>query len=209
MSDVTIHGIGASTYVRSAVMTCIEKGLSYALEAVELGSDAHRALHPWGKMPAIQHDGLTLYETSAICRYLDNVSGGDSLQPADPRTRAVMDQWIGVMDSYLYPDAIRGYVLPYIFPSGEGGQPDRATIDAGVPKIKSDLAVLDAAYGESDFLAGDSLTLADILVAPVIGYLGMFPESKELLAGASNVSRAHAAIAGRESFKTAISLGAG
>ena len=206
MSDVTIYGVGASTYVRSAVMTCIEKGLDYDFQTVDFTSAEHRKRHPWNRMPAIRHGDVELFETSAICRYLDQVGGGDSLQPSDHVARARMDQWISVLDGYFYPDAIRGYVLQYIFP-GDDGKPDRAAIDAALPKIKHDLEVLDAAYGKRSWLVGNSITLADIMVAPVMAYLPMFPEGKELLgSGFGNVNRAHAAIAERESFKTATAL---
>ena len=73
-----------------------------------------------------------------------------------------------------------------------------------MPDIEKQLGVFDRAYGERNVLVGDTITLPDLLLAPVIFYLGMFPESKALLATAPNVSRAHAAIAERESFKTTI-----
>ena len=97
---------------------------------------------------------------------------------------------------------IRRYVLQSVFQKGADGTPDRALIDKAVPEIKSQLAVLDHAYGQRNLLVGDTVTLADLLLAPIVFYLGMFPESKALLATAPNVSRAHAAMAERESFKT-------
>ncbi len=68
--------------------------------------------------------------------------------------------------------------------------------------------MLDLAYGPRDVLAGAAVTMADLLLAPIIFYLPLFPEGKALLAGAPNVVRAHAAMADRESFKaTAPKLG--
>ena len=82
------------------------------------------------------------------------------------------------------------------------GKPDRKTIDGAVPDIEKQLGVFDRAYGDRNVLVGDTLTLPDLLLAPAIFYLGLFPESKALLAKVPNVTRAHAWIAQRESFKT-------
>jgi glutathione S-transferase len=92
-------------------------------------------------------------------------------------------------------------VLQYVFPKGAGGTPDRRTIEAAVPEIKKQLGILDEAYGARNVLVGDQLTLPDLLLAPIVFYVGMFPEGKALLADVPNVMRAHASMAERPSFK--------
>ena len=129
MTTVTLFGPPQSSYVRTARMTCVEKGIEHQLTPVDLGSDAHRALHPFVKVPVLEHGAVRLYETSAICRYLDEAFGGPSLTPREPQARALMDQWISVVDCYLYRDLIKDYVLQYIFPRGADGRPNRAVID--------------------------------------------------------------------------------
>jgi glutathione S-transferase len=57
-------------------------------------------------VPAFEHDGFKLYETGAIARYIDEVFPGPKLQPADPKRRARMMQFISVSDSYTYPNCI-------------------------------------------------------------------------------------------------------
>ena len=99
---------------------------------------------------------------------------------------------------------IRRYVLQYVFPKGANGTPDRGVIDVAVPQIKSHLEVLDRAYGPRNVLVGDAVSMADLLLAPIVFYLGMFPEGKTLLAGAPNVTRAHAWMAERPSFKATV-----
>ena len=103
MSDVVIHGPPQSTYVRSARMVCHEKGVRYDLRPLELKSEAHLALHPFGKVPVLQHGDLTLYETSAIVLYLDEAYPSPPLQPLDPASRALMHQWISSVNGYYYP----------------------------------------------------------------------------------------------------------
>ena len=112
-----------------------------------------------------------------------------------------MEQWVSVINCHGYDAMVRRYVLQYVFPKGEGGAPDRKTIDAALPEIEKLLVTLDKTYGKRNFLVGDTVTMADLFLAPIVFYLGMFPESKALLAKVPNLSRAHATMAERESFK--------
>ena len=201
MSDVKIYGPPQSTYVRSARMACEEKGVAYTLEPVELHSDAHRALHPYGKVPIMHHGDIKPYETSAICHYVDKAFNGPPLQPGDRHAYGVMEQWISIVNCYIYNDAIVRYVLQYIFPKGADGQPDRAAIDAALPDITRDLDLLNDALGNGIYIAGDALSLADLLVAPILFYLSQFPESGELVQDRPNIVRAGGAMHDRPSFQ--------
>lgn len=200
MSTFVILGAAPSSYVRTARMVCIEKGVEHALEPLELGSPSHLALHPWGKMPVLRHGEVQLIETSAIARYVDEVGPGPSLLPSTAAGRAVMEQWISVINCYLYDSIVRRYALEYILPTFRNAEPDRAAIAAGVPAMQRDLARLDAAYAGRSFLAGEALSLADLFVAPIVQTASMFPEGKAALAGAANLSRAYAALEQRPSF---------
>ena len=51
---VTIHGYLVSTWTRTICMACIEKGVDYELVPLAYGSEAHRRMHPFGKMPVVQ-----------------------------------------------------------------------------------------------------------------------------------------------------------
>ncbi|MBK1666775.1 hypothetical protein CKO28_01790 [Rhodovibrio sodomensis] len=95
MANPTIHGPNFSTYVRSVRMALEEKGQAYDLNAVNIfagenQNEGHLARHPWGKVPAFEHDGFDIYETTAILRYIDAAFGGGSLQPDDARGLARM-----------------------------------------------------------------------------------------------------------------------
>ena len=94
MADVILHGVAPSTYTRTARLTCEGKGVSYQLEPVEFGSARHLALHPFGKIPILEHGSTRIFETLAIARYVDEAFKGPALQPADAKGRALMTQWI-------------------------------------------------------------------------------------------------------------------
>jgi glutathione S-transferase len=195
-----VLGVPRSNYVRAARMAFEEKGIAYELRICRPHTPEMLAVHPWGKMPGLQLGERTLYETSAILRYVEETYPGPALMPADPFERARVEQWISAFNAYLDRAFVRDYVLAYAFPSGPDGKPDRAKIEAAVPVIRKGLAILDQGYGGRDYLVGETLSLADIILAPAIAFLGRFPESADLLGSFPNVRRAHATIAARPSF---------
>ena len=83
---------------------------------------------------------------------------------------------------------VRTYLLNYIFPKGADGKPDRKVIDGVVPAVKNELDLLDRTVAKTGFLAGDSFTLADINVLPILAYLRNFPESGAAIAAAKWLS---------------------
>lgn len=199
MSDIIIYGPPQSSYVRTARMTALEKGISH--ELVPIG-DNHAALHPYEKFPILEHNGFRVFETAAMCNYINSVFDGPNLVPTDAKARATMDQWISCIDCYMYPHGVSNYALQYIFAGPDG--PDRKTIDANVPKIQADFDLLDAAYGPSGLLAGNEVTLGDLFVAPLVQTVMMFPEGKEIASGCKHLMRAFEQLASRASFKAAL-----
>jgi glutathione S-transferase len=198
MADIIIYGPPQSSYVRTARHTANEKGITHELRPV---GDDLKKLHPYSKFPILEHNGFRVFETAAICNYVNSVFDGPDLVPDDAKARATMEQWISCIDCYIYDHAIRNYALKYIF-AGEDG-PDRETIDANVPLVKRDFELLDRAVGDSGYLVGDELTLGDLFIVPVVTTTMMFPEGKEIVGGCRNLSRVVGEIAQRDAFQAA------
>ena len=169
MSQAIIYGIPLSTYTRSALMMLHEKGVDHRLEPVELQSEALYARHPFGKIPALQHGDVQLFESTAIGHYVDGAFDGPALQPADPVDRAKMVQWNSAIMDYFYPQAIPGYLLKKIF-AGEDG-PDETELQAAREKLGPQLDILNDALGETGYFAGPEASMADYLAYPIIWYL--------------------------------------
>ncbi len=131
---------------------------------------AHLARQPFGLVPALEHDGFMLYESRAICRYLDEVLPGQRLTPTAPRERALMEQWLSVETSNFSPPA-GNIIVEALFKRLRGGQPDQAIIEASKVKVAECVAVMEAQLQRTAFIAGDALTLADISFLPVMDYL--------------------------------------
>jgi glutathione S-transferase len=181
MTDIIIYGIVQSSYVRTVRLACEEKGVSYEVQPIEFGSPEHLALHPFGKVPSARHGDVTMYETSAIVRYIDAAFDGPALLPADLLARTRMEQWISATIDYFYQDMIRELVFPRLVAPSRGAEPDEEMIAGAVPKIDGHLGILEATLADSDYLAGDGLSLADLFYAPVHFWLGITPEGQGLL----------------------------
>jgi glutathione S-transferase len=196
----TLLGDPRSSYVRSARLAFEEKGIAYTLLPLAPHSPEVDAIHPKGKIPVFRIGSNTLFETSAILHYVDAAFPGPALMPDSPLERAQVEQWISAINAYYYDSMVRRYVLQYVFPKGEHGQPDREVIEQAIADIQLDFALLDKAYGERDYLVGNGLTLADLLLAPIVFYVSSMPEGKAILEPFANVRRAYSVISQRPSF---------
>lgn len=184
MATITIFGVPPSSYVRTARMTCVEKGVDHELEVVEFGSAAHAKLHPFLKVPAMKHGDVHLYETNGICHYIDAAFEGPSLVPQSAVGRGRTQQWCSVLNCYAYADLVSGYVLPFL----RGKLDDDALVDV-LPKVERDLGLLNDALGSSKWLADDRLTIADLFWGPVVGTLAALPHSGKIVERSANVRR--------------------
>src|SRR5215203_380109 len=97
MAVPIIYGPDYSTYARTVRLALEEKPAEYRLEPIHIiGGEGQQASylqrHPFGKVPAFEHDGFRMYETDAITRYIDQVFPGKRLQPSDARQAARMNQ---------------------------------------------------------------------------------------------------------------------
>ena len=198
MATLVIHGTPLSTYVRTCRMACLEKGVPYELDPLAPQSPEQKAMQPWGSVPAMTHGDVRMYESLAICNYIDHTFDGPPLQPADPLANARCWQWTSVFIQYLYRPAI-DIVLQRLVVPAQGGEPDEALVASSVPKSDKALDALDGALDGEVHFAGDEASLADYMVLPVLHYLKMTPEGESLLAPRANIARWQAAIDERES----------
>jgi glutathione S-transferase len=182
MAELQIIGGPASNFVWVARIACMEKGVAYALIPVMPHTPEIDALHPFGKIPAMRHGDVTLCESRAICAYIDRAFDGPPLTSRDPVIAAQIEQWISIVCTHLDPLWLRQYVAANIFPGTADGSPDRIRIDAALPKMASQFAVMDRAVAKTGHLVGNAFTLADAYLTPILFYMNKFPESSALLA---------------------------
>src|SRR5262249_10611203 len=146
-----------------------EKGLPYepvllSFDKGEHKSPAHLARSPHGKVPALEDDGVTLYESSAIVEYLDERYPRTPLLPPDPAERARVR--IEELECLLYfAERFLGVARQVFFTPPEKRDP--AAVEAARGEVRGQLAALEAraARGKGEYLVGE-LSRADLTWLP-------------------------------------------
>lgn len=183
MTDFTVYSVPGSPFGRAVLIALEEKGASWRLQPTSPRDPAHLARHPFARVPVLEHDGFSLYETQAILRYIDRILPEPALTPTNPKAAAKMDQMINVSDWYLFQGV--GNVIAFqriVMPRLMGIPTDEAACAAAVPRAEQVFAELANALGDQPYFAGDALSLADIQIAPQIDFLAMTPEGGTILA---------------------------
>ena len=201
MPELQIIGAPQSNYVWVTRIACAEKGVPYTLVSALPHSPEVDAIHPFGKMPVMRHGDITLSESRAICFYIDHAFAGPPLAPRDVVEGARTEQWISLVNTHIDPLLVRQYLGAYFFPGTPDGRPNRAVIDAAVPKMEAHFAVLDRAVGKTGHLVGEGFTLADINLLPILFYVDKLPESRAMLRDATSLNAYYQRHMGRASVK--------
>ena len=190
MREIVVYGVPGSPYLRSALLALHEKGAPYRLAVlgrdIEARSEDHLRRHPFGRVPILEHGDFRLYETQAIVRYLDAVLPGPALQPQEPCTAARMNQIAGIVDWYVFPAISVGITAERFLSQRFWNRgPDEANIAQAVPRAQVCLRELGRLLGSSEFLTGESLSIADLMLAPQLLFFRGTPEAEQLMRGTS------------------------
>jgi glutathione S-transferase len=167
-----------------------EKGIPYEgiVPLNKTEDPAFAKLNPYRLTPVLQvEDGRTLYESTVICEYLEDVHPEPALLPKEPFERARMRLLEDTTDQYLYA-ALRDlraaqfeYQPPFLIRKPMG-QVDHAALEAARTKVHTHLERLEAELEGKTWFGGTQFTLADITLAPALTgtleLLGVLPDPK-------------------------------
>ncbi len=185
MARPIVYGPAGSTYVWSTRLALAEKGIAHELVDVAIGEhrqEPHLARHPFAKLPAFEHDGFALYETQAILRYIDEGFPVAPLQPTDLHQFARMSQIMGIVDAYAYPSIVGGILFNRILAPRLGLPVDEEAAAAALPQARLCLAEIARLMGDQPYLTGERITLADLMVIPLLYYFSRLPEGEAAIA---------------------------
>jgi glutathione S-transferase len=191
LSEFIVHATPGSPFSRSVMATLEEKGARWRLAALKPGTsrqEPHLSRHPFGRMPVLEHDHFTVYETQAILRYLDRILAEPPLTPADPKAAARMDQVMNINDWYLFQGCgniitFQRIVRPMLF-----GQPtDEAAVREAMPRGRVVFGELSRLLDSQAWFGGAAVSLADFTVAPHFDFFAKTPEWQELTADHANL----------------------
>jgi glutathione S-transferase len=168
-STMKIFGHPMSTCTRKVLMTLAETNTSHEFVLVDFAKGEHKqephmAHQPFGQVPALQDGDFEMYESRAMCRYINEKANG-SLVPKDLRDRARMEQWISVETSN-FTGPVMKFVFQHIFKREQGAE---ALATAG-GQLDTALGIMDKQLASHPFIAGATFSLADICFMPYVEY---------------------------------------
>jgi glutathione S-transferase len=203
-SDMIVHGIPGSPYVRAALLPLEEKSAAYEFAAMAPGTlkqPPHLSRHPFGRIPALEHDGWMLYEAQAIMRYVDAVVPGPRLQPEEPRAAARMNQLMGIVDWYVMPQVTMTITFNRVVAPRFGYPVNEEAIVSAIPNARICIAEIGRLLDGHPWMAGEALSLADLLLAPHLSMFAQAPEGAAILQEHDNLNRWLARIETRPSMQ--------
>jgi glutathione S-transferase len=125
-----------------------------------------RALNPHGRVPVIEDDGATVWESHAILRYLAARYGRGSFWSDDPAARAVVDGWMDWSQTSLQPAFLNGVFWGY-YRTPEG-QRNWNAINRNLTRCAEYFGLLDGMLQTRPFVTGGRLSLADITIGTAL-----------------------------------------
>jgi glutathione S-transferase len=204
MGRPIVYGPALSSYVWSTRMALAEKGVAHEWVEVAFGDhreEPHITRHPFAKVPAFEHDGFTLYETQAILRYIDEGFPVAPLQPTDLHQFSRMNQIMGIVDAYAWRAIAAGVLVNRVLKPRLGLPAEEAAVAAALPQARLCISEIARLMGEETYLAGDRVSLADLMVIPLFYLFGKLPEGEGPLAEHPNIRPWMRRMEERQSFQ--------
>ncbi|MDQ0466572.1 glutathione S-transferase [Caulobacter ginsengisoli] len=167
---LTIHNFPRGGRGQRVAWLCEEMGLEYRMAAVTYPpSPQYLALNPMGTVPFLEDDatGAAIGESAAICLYIAQAHGPTPLLPAPGHPDLAK-----VLEWTVFSEATLGSGVNTLLAERFGApEADKGNWSARMAGGRVDQAVelIASRLGERDYLVGDSLTLADICIASILG----------------------------------------
>jgi glutathione S-transferase len=170
------HGHG-SPYSWRVWLALEHKGLDYELKVLSFtAGDTTKpefvAINPRHHVPTIVDDGFALWESAVILEYLDERfparDAAKGLYPGDIRARARIRRLAAEAQDYLNLQGVDVIVEEYFWK--DGAPPDDKRLDAAREKVRDELARF-ARELRGDYLAGDAMSAADMVLYPCVAYV--------------------------------------
>ena len=159
-----IWGRDNSVNVEKVVWACEELGLPF--ERVDAGGQfgivdtpQYRALNPNGLVPTVEVDGLVMWESNAIVRYLAAKHGAGDLWPVDLAERFEADRWMDWTNTTFWP-GFRPLFWNLVRTPAQ--QRDAAAIERSFERSVELLGYLDRHLAGRTHIAGNRFSMGDI-----------------------------------------------
>lgn len=175
----TLFGVNVSPFVRKCRAFMAEKGLVYSHESVNPFQPPanFRQLSPLGRIPALLDGDRAIFDSTAICLYLERCNPAPPLYPSDhyDYARALcLEEYI---DSGMLPVAGPLVFRPLVMTPIVTRQPlTREIKEAALEVVENQLGpmwdYLERQLGGNEYFVADTFSIADIAVAS--GHVGLW-----------------------------------
>jgi glutathione S-transferase len=152
-----VYGVSLSPFVRKVLLTLETKGIAYEQIPVMPGQTPadYDRISPLRKVPALDHDGFIVADSSVICAYLDEVFPQVPMYPKDPKQRATARFLEEFGDTRLVENAAPIFVERLVKPTLWKQPTDEARvkeiIENGMPPV---LRYLESVVPDKGYLFG-------------------------------------------------------
>ena len=162
---LTIHGRATSSNVQTVMWAVGEMDIPH--RRIDVGgayggnqTEEFLALNPMGRIPVIEDDQISLFESQAILRYLAARHGSETFWPADPVVRAPIDQWMEWSKVHVAPIVV--YKIFWQLVRTAATDRDHQQLEQAKVEIEALMRIADGLLSQRRWLASDDFTLADI-----------------------------------------------
>lgn len=204
MNDFTLIGYEPSVYTRSVRMALHAKSVPYTFTPVdpfhEDGQAALVGVHPFGRVPVLIHQGVRIYETTAILEYLDTQFAHMPLIPQAGLPRARVAQVQSIADNYVYSNLVRGVFSNGVYLPHLGMDANLSALNAGLAAAPRVLDALEEIAQEGHALTGRDVTRAECHLGPMIAYFSMYAQARDMVQSRPCLARWCAALTTMDAF---------
>jgi glutathione S-transferase len=179
MSDILLHGVAGSPFVRKVRIVLSEKGLGYEhVQTIPVASPPPglpfpgitpelKPRTPLGKIPFARIGDRWLADSSVIAAYVDRLHPEPPMYPSDAWDYARALWFERYIDDGAYPKLFVTIFLERVLAPILFGRPtDHAIVDKAIAEdLPAIYGYLDAEIGSRSFLVGERFTIADATVA--------------------------------------------
>ena len=158
-------------------MFMAERGITIPTEEIDIMKGDNRQaeylkVNPAGQMPAlVLDDGQLITEITVICEYLDETQPGASLIGDTPEARAQTRRWTRWANLNIVEPLTSGFRYSEGLPMFKDRMRCIPEAAAGLKALAQDnLAFLDKQLAERDYVAGDSFSLADVVLFAFLAF---------------------------------------
>ncbi len=193
MPDIQLWGAKRATCTDRVLFIAAELGLPLTLHPIDLHKGQQKSAdyiqrQPFGKIPAVEIDGLSFYESRAIARVLARSSpAGEQLFPSsDIKRVAVFEQWASLEVGTTTP-ILEKVVMERVFKQWFGKVGDEAVVKRAMEDGQTAFQVLAKQLSSNEYVTGD-FSLVDVCLCTYFAEFATTAEGKQTLEQYPNIA---------------------